>query len=93
MRTLRILNDALAPRYRAGELAAISPIEPAPDCDVSITMKDGRTAIMRLIGISVDAVQLCNVNTPNNAFAVRREHIERIERIAGRFVPEPGHEF
>jgi len=88
-RAMRIEGDALKPRYRAGEYIVIGPGNPMPGSDVFLTLTDGRTGLMQLVGMGGGEVRLCNVNNPRDVATLRLGEVASIERVAGRYATDP----
>jgi len=79
----------LKPRYRDGEYIVIGPGKPMLGCDVSLTLTDGRTGLMQLVGMGNGEVRLCNVNNPRDVATLRLDEVANIERVVGCYATDP----
>ena len=85
-----VADGGLYPRYQPGEVAIVETgVPPAIGEDAYLTMKNGGTALVRLIAAEVDSLLLANVNDHHSREYVKQCDIATMERVEGRISPPP----
>lgn len=71
-------GDALAPRYRAGEVLYVHPTRPpVTGCDTLVRLRspERAVAVLRFLASNDDVVRFTSVNSPHSCAAVRPDEV------------------
>lgn len=87
---LRVRGDSMFPRYRAGEFVIVEPnMDPQPQEDVVVILKDGRKMLKLLNWINSEEAQFLSINDGVKPLTLQLSEIDRMQRVAG-LVPRSG---
>jgi phage repressor protein C with HTH and peptisase S24 domain len=82
---VRVKNDSMSPRIRAGEVIVVSPrTTPSPGDDVLVRLRNGRKMVKELLYQRGGAVTFGSINQAYKPVTVSLEEIESIQFIEGR---------
>jgi SOS-response transcriptional repressor LexA len=84
---VRIRDDSMAPRFKAGELIYVDPTRPAkPGDDIVVRLKDGEGFVMRLVSRDLDGIRVDSYQ-PDGERNFPNEELAGLHVIVGVAVP------